>query len=111
MHVKSLNYNLIIFDCDGTLADSEIAHNTVLMRQLHAMGLMEYTTEKTMEMFMGHAVPDIVEKIETTHDIRFPENHIKDNQQVFRDILPDYIRLDPTCRPLLQKLHEVTDFI
>lgn len=100
-----MNYDLIIFDCDGTLADSEMAHNTVLMKQLHAMGLMEYTIDKTMETFMGHAVTDIVNKVETTHDVRFPENHIHDNQTVFRDILPNHIRLDPTCRPLLERLH------
>jgi len=100
-----MNYDLIIFDCDGTLADSEVAHNTVLMRQLHAMGLMEYTVEKTMETFMGHAVTEIVNKVETTHDVRFPKNHIHDNQAVFREILPNHIRLDPTCRPLLERLH------
>jgi HAD superfamily hydrolase (TIGR01509 family) len=99
------NYELIIFDCDGTLADSEMAHNTVLMKQLHAMGLTEYTIEKTMETFMGHAVTDIVEKIETTHDVRFPNNHIHSNQAVFREILPNHIRLDSTTRPLLEKLH------
>jgi len=99
-------YDLIIFDCDGTLADSEIAHNTVLSRQLTDMGLPEYTPEKTMDTFMGHAVTDIIRKVETTHDVRFPENHIKDNQAVFRDILPDSIRLDDTCRPLLEKLRD-----
>jgi HAD superfamily hydrolase (TIGR01509 family) len=99
------NYDLIIFDCDGTLADSEMAHNTVLLNQLHAMGLTEYTIEKTMETFMGHAVTDIVDKVETNHDVRFPENHIHNNQAAFRDILPDHIRLDVTCRPLLEKLH------
>ena len=105
MH-KNSSYDLIIFDCDGTLADSEIAHNTVLSRQLTDMGLPEYTPEKTMETFMGHAVTDIIRKVETTHDVRFPENHIKDNQAVFRDILPDSIRLDDTCRPLLEKLRD-----
>ncbi len=101
---KISNYELIIFDCDGTLADSEVAHNTVLMRQLHAMGLTEYTVEKTMETFMGYAVTDIVEKIETTHNVRFPEGHIHKNQDVFREILPDHIRLDSTTYPLLEKL-------
>jgi beta-phosphoglucomutase-like phosphatase (HAD superfamily) len=47
------NYELIIFDCDGTLADSEMAHNTVLMQQLHAMGLTEYTIEKNYGNIYG----------------------------------------------------------
>lgn len=98
-------YDLIIFDCDGTLADSEIAHNRVLMEQLHAMGLSEYTMEKTMETFMGRAVTDIIETVETHHNVRFPEGHMANNQEKFKTILPDHIRMDKTTKPLLQKLH------
>ncbi len=103
---KDINYDLIIFDCDGTLADSEIAHNTVLLEQLHALGLTEYTMENTMEKFMGHAVTDIVESIETHHDVRFPDHHWETNQARYRELLPNHICLDKTCRPLLQKMHD-----
>lgn len=104
MH-KITNYDLIIFDCDGTLADSEIAHNTVLLEQLHNLGLTEYTMEKCMETYMGRAITDIVESIETKYSVRFPDHHWKANQDRYRQLLPDNIRLDPTCRPLLEKLH------
>lgn len=103
---QKLNYDLIIFDCDGTLADSEIAHNTVLMEQLHALGLTEYTMEKTMETYMGRAVTDIVESVEKNYSVRFPDHHWESNQARFQELLPDHIRLDHTTRPLLQKLHD-----
>jgi HAD superfamily hydrolase (TIGR01509 family) len=104
MH-KNTNYELIIFDCDGTLADSEIAHNTVLMRQLHDLGLTEYTLEKCMETYMGRAITDIVESVETNYSVRFPDHHWTKNQAIFKDILPDHIRMDDTTTPFVRKLH------
>ena len=98
-------YSLIIFDCDGTLADSETAHNSVLSHQLTNLGLIEYTPEKCMETFMGHAIPDIVERIEREHSVRFPDHYWRAAEAMYRDILPNHIRLDPTTRPLLEKLH------
>jgi len=102
---KDINYDLIIFDCDGTLADSEIAHNTVMMEQMHAIGLTEYTLEKTMETFMGRAITDIEDIVETNHSVRFEKNSHKTRQKRFGELLPDYIRMDDTTRPLLEKLH------
>ena len=104
MH-KITNYDLIIFDCDGTLADSEIAHNTVLMEQLHALGLTHYTMQKCKETYMCRAVTDIVESIEKNYSVRFPDHHWKTNEARYSELLPDNIRFDPTCRPLLEKLH------
>lgn len=103
MH-NNKNYELIIFDCDGTLADSEIAHNTVLMETLHSIGLTEYTMEKCMETYMGKAITNIIEEIETKYSVRFP-NDQHGAEARYRELLPDNIRLDNTCRPLLQKLH------
>ena len=100
-----MNYELIIFDCDGTLADSEIAHNTVLMEQLHNLGLTEYTLEKCMETYMGRAITDIIESVETNYSVRFPKDPHKAEAH-YRDILPNVIRIDPTCEPLLKKLHD-----
>ena len=102
---QNTNYELIIFDCDGTLADSEIAHNTVLMEQLHNLGLTDYTLEKCMETYMGRAISDIIESVETNYSVRFPKNLDKAEAH-YRELLPNVIRLDPTCEPLLKKLHD-----
>lgn len=104
MH-KNKNYDLIIFDCDGTLADSELAHNTVMMEQLHGLGLTEYTMEKTMESFMGYAITDIMEKIEKDHSVRFEEGSEKKRQAKFMELLPSHIRMDETTRPFIKQLH------
>jgi len=99
-------YELVIFDCDGTLADSELAHNTVLLRQLHDLGLTEYTLDKVMETYMGRAVTDIVESVETNYSVRFPDHHWQKNQTLYQELLPQHIRLDPTTRDVLQHLHD-----
>lgn len=104
MHNNTSNYDLIIFDCDGTLADSEMGHNTVLLERLHSLGLTEYTVEKTMERFMGKAITAIVEEVETTHSVRFPDHYWVEDEARYREVLPQVIRLDDTCRPLLEKL-------
>lgn len=97
-------YNLIIFDCDGTLADSELAHNTVLMEQLHDMGLTHYTTELCMETYMGRAISDIIESVEKQYSVRFPHGHQAAAEERYKELLPQHIRLDPTTRPLLEEL-------
>jgi HAD superfamily hydrolase (TIGR01509 family) len=103
MHNNLKEYSLVIFDCDGTLADSEIAHNQVLCDQLHDIGLFEYTAEKCMEMFMGRAITDIIDDVETRHNVRFPNNPQLAHDK-YRDIMPTVLRLDPTCRPVLEAL-------
>lgn len=101
---QNLNYNLIIFDCDGTLADSEIAHNTVLMEMLHDLGLTHYTLEKCMETYMGRAISDIIESVEKQYSVRFTSQMQVKAEARYRELLPQHIRLDDTTRPLLEKL-------
>ncbi len=100
------NYDLIIFDCDGTLADSEMAHNTVLVERLHSLGLMHYTVEMCMEKYMGRAISDIMESIEKEYSVRFPSNDKEISQARYRELLPHHIRLDDTTRSLLQRLKQ-----
>ena len=97
-------YPLIIFDCDGTLVDTEIAHSTVMSQQLKDLGLPEFTPEKCMETFMGKAITDIIEWIETHHSVRLTVDHMKEANAIYKEIMGDYIRLDNTTRPLLEKL-------
>lgn len=98
------NYDLIIFDCDGTLADSEMAHNTVLLERLHSLGLTHYTVQLCMEKYMGRAITDIIESIESEYSVRFPHNDKEISQERYRELLPIHLRLDHTTRPLLERL-------
>jgi HAD superfamily hydrolase (TIGR01509 family) len=102
--IENNEYDLIIFDCDGTLTDTEMAHCHVMMRFLERSGLSGFTPEKCMEIFMGKAWPDICDILEMQYDL---SPTIKDAHEMsadYRENLADYIRIDPTTTPLLQRL-------
>jgi len=47
--------DLIIFDCDGTLVDSEFLYNSITAELLNELGFPEYTTEKCISLFAGQS--------------------------------------------------------
>lgn len=56
--LASNRYELVIFDCDGVLVDSEKTSNLVLAEILNAHG-SNLTIEDALQMFIGKAVDDI----------------------------------------------------
>lgn len=56
-------FDLIIFDCDGVLVDSEPLANAVLGRHLSELGL-NLTLDEIMDQFVGLSMKTVVEKIE-----------------------------------------------
>ncbi len=50
-------FDLIIFDCDGVLVDSEVPTNTVLRDMINELG-GNITVEDSMNLFMGHSISD-----------------------------------------------------
>ena len=46
-------FDLIIFDCDGTLVDSELLNNASTSEVLAEAGYLKYTTEYCLEAFIG----------------------------------------------------------
>jgi HAD superfamily hydrolase (TIGR01509 family) len=52
-------FELVIFDCDGVLVDSEPISNRVLAECLTEIGLAT-TTEESMQIYMGRWWPDIL---------------------------------------------------
>ena len=73
---------LIIFDCDGTLVDSELLYNTVTSEILNEMGFNEYTPELCIELFGGQSWGTIKAALEEKHAQAIP-----------RDIIDRYIKI------------------
>lgn len=103
----SKQYDLIIFDCDGTLADSEPAHNETLSQQLRGIGLSQYTPEYCMHSFMGTALPDILKMIEQQHGIKIPDHFLEDNIRITSEKLEEHMVLEATTTPMLQALQDM----
>ena len=57
------NFDLIIFDCDGVLVDSERVANEVFARVLEEVCGLEFTLEDMFDTFVGHSRLQCLEKI------------------------------------------------
>jgi HAD superfamily hydrolase (TIGR01509 family) len=73
---------MIIFDCDGTLVDSEHLYNSITAELLNEIGYSEYTTEMCLDQFAGQSWSTIRKTLEQRHDEPLPD-----------DIIPRYIRI------------------
>lgn len=67
------NIELIIFDCDGVLVDSELISNTVFMNILNELGL-NLTLEIMYEKFVGHSSSQCMKIVEEMLGVAPPPN-------------------------------------
>ena len=81
-------FDLIIFDCDGVLVDSERLSNTCFARALRREGL-DWTVEETMRRLMGRSLKSCVEIVEAQLGRSLPEDFVDrlqvDTFEAFRD--------------------------
>lgn len=67
------DFDAIIFDCDGTLVDSEHITVEVLVEFVNEFGL-ELTVEEALPLFIGRDMPTIVVELERRLGAQLPEN-------------------------------------
>jgi HAD superfamily hydrolase (TIGR01509 family) len=83
-------FDLVIFDCDGVLVDSERIANTVLAEMLNELGL-SLTLEDMFNTFMGNSMKRCLEIIEEMLLSPVPDNFLAEyhqrTAQVFRTSL------------------------
>lgn len=65
----------LIFDCDGTLVDSEFLCNLGLEIKLRDYGI-EISAHAMMEKYRGGKLADILKSLEEEHDISLKENFV-----------------------------------
>jgi beta-phosphoglucomutase-like phosphatase (HAD superfamily) len=70
------NLDLVIFDCDGVLVDSEVISNEVLARALTAEGLPTTLKEARRE-FQGLLLADIVTRAEAKLGRKLPDDWLE----------------------------------
>ena len=70
----------VIFDCDGTLVDSEPVTARVLSDGLKSLGF-EMGVEETATLFVGRDMPGIVAYLESRMGKKLPENFVADFRQ------------------------------
>lgn len=70
-------FQLLIFDCDGVLVDSERITNRVFAEMLNELGFPA-TLEHMFEHFVGHSMPQCLEKITALLGAAPPEGFVAD---------------------------------
>jgi HAD superfamily hydrolase (TIGR01509 family) len=66
-----MNVDLIIFDCDGVLIDSEILSNRAEVELLKSFGI-EFELGDYMAQFVGKSTKDVLKTIEASHNVSLP---------------------------------------
>ena len=72
-----MNYDLVIFDCDGVLVDSERITSRVFCDMLAELGL-ELTQEEMFQRFVGQAMDRCLVIIEDALGRPAPDNFVPD---------------------------------
>jgi HAD superfamily hydrolase (TIGR01509 family) len=67
----------VLFDCDGTLVDSELVGNLALAQELACNGIAE-TGESLTARFRGHRLADMLASLETAHGVVLPAGFVAD---------------------------------
>lgn len=91
---------LVIFDCDGVLVDSEVIGNTIMARSLSEHGLV-VTLEECMELFVGGTLAGTKVKAERL-GAKLPDDWVA---QVYKEV---YAKLREGC-PVIEGVVEVLD--
>lgn len=78
---SALPFKLVIFDCDGTLVDSEYLNNKAFSDVLTSYGLTQYTPDYLLNTAAGYMVSHTLLQIQMETGFIFPE-----------DTVPRYIR-------------------
>ncbi|PWL38716.1 haloacid dehalogenase [Flagellimonas aquimarina] len=75
----------LIFDCDGTLVDSEYLCNLGLEIKLRDYGI-ESSANKMMEKYRGGKLADILQSIGKEHNILIKENFVSEYRELVNEL-------------------------
>ena len=70
-------FDLVIFDCDGTLVDTEYPNNKALCEVLAAHGFPQYDLDYAMIHYVGKTISDIFLRIRMEHGYVFPHEAVR----------------------------------
>lgn len=68
---------LIIFDCDGTLTDSEVLYNQTVSDLLRGLGFPHYTLDVCKDHFIGLGMNGVKEAVEAREGKKLPDSFVE----------------------------------
>ena len=98
-----VDYEAVIFDCDGVLIDSEPIYNRVLAQQLTELGLPT-TTEQSIQRFMGFSLRQCIRVIEEELGRPVPKTFIGEHKERSLSAFESELQLIPGIVEVLNAL-------
>lgn len=98
-------YDLIIFDCDGTLVDSEYLNNKVTADLLAELGLPQYDVYYALAHFAGKSMTDIRKFIEVDAGVSLPDTFVVEYAKRVTAGMPELMKLIPGALETIRDLH------
>ena len=95
--------DLIIFDCDGTLVDSEFLCNLALQQQLAELGI-DSDAEELMALYRGVKLNVTLTSLASEFDISFPETFISDYRLKVKHLFELHLKANEGVKALLSSL-------
>lgn len=87
-----MKFNLTIFDCDGTLVDSEYLNNLALVRIMAEEGLPQYDMDYAMVHFVGQRLTRIINDITRDTGHIFPPTMSDRYVAGTLALMPEYLK-------------------
>lgn len=93
----------IIFDCDGTLVDSEHLFNRALSEKLSGKGV-NLSTENLVQRFRGLRLSKVLKQLETEHSVVLDEAFVADYRRLGDVLFKSELR---ACSGVIETLSEI----
>ena len=98
---------LVIFDCDGVLVDSETIVCRILAEEMNKLG-MDTTAEELDEQFSGRPAKDCLLEIETRYGGPLPDNYFGNTERRIREAFHSELQPVTGIEDLLDHLLQVS---
>ena len=100
---ESRSVDLVIFDCDGVIADSEVISATLLVRQLLPYGI-RIDADYVFLNFVGKSFPVVARIIGERFGIALPSTFVGDYRAALREAFADSLQTTPGFLDALDQL-------
>ncbi len=104
-----MTYSLILFDCDGTLVDSEYLNIKAIVTLLEEFGITQYDIDYGLAHFSGHRFSNIIGMVAENTGFTFPEDAAKLYLAKVRAIAPSEMRAVEGAKGVVQTASGMAD--
>ena len=94
---------LVIFDCDGVIADSEVISASLLVRQLQPYGIC-IDADYVFRNFVGKSFPVVADIIGERFGVALPSTFVSDYRAALREAFAESLQATPGLPDVLAQL-------